>query len=198
MEYLMKKADILNILKTTSTVFTFKDLLLASGETNSALLRRRISYYIKMGYIYPIRRGIYGKDKNYDIYELAAKIYTPSYISFETVLAEAGIIFQRYSQIFIASYQTKDVVCDGQIYSFRKIKGRILTHQVGIENKSNYCIASVERAFLDVLYLNKDYHFDNLLPLNWDKVFEILPIYGNKRMVQKVNQYFKSYKSGGE
>jgi hypothetical protein len=30
--------------------------------------------------------------------------------------------------------------------------------------------------------------------LDWDKVFEILPIYRNKRMDKKVQEYFKHYK----
>ncbi len=191
----MEKADILSILRTGNTVFTFKDILLASGETKPALLRRRISYYIKKGQIYPIRRGIYSKDKTYDKYELATKIFTPSYISFETVLAEAGIVFQLYGQIFVASYQTKDIVCGGQRYSFKKLKDRVLTDGAGVENRKNYSIASKERAMLDVAYLNKEYHFDNLAPIDWDKVFDLLPIYGNKRMKTTIDKYYRSAKA---
>jgi hypothetical protein len=40
----MKKASLLNILPGGNTVFTFKDILLASGETNASRLRRRINY----------------------------------------------------------------------------------------------------------------------------------------------------------
>ena len=43
--------------------------------------------------------------------------------------------------------------------------------------------------------LFEDYHFDNLDSLDWDKVFEILPIYHNKRMEKKVREYFEHYKS---
>lgn len=189
----MEKADILKILRSDKTVFSFREILLASEETNSALLRRRISYYVKKKELYPIRRGIYAKSSNYEKFELAAKIYTPSYISFETVLGGAGVTFQFYSQIFVASYLTREIVADGQAYAYRKIKDAILTNSVGIERKGNYSIACPERAFLDVVYLYKDYHFDNLSPLNWDKIFEILPIYGgNKRMEKKINQYRQS------
>jgi len=189
----MEKADIINILRSNKTLFTFKEILLASGETNPVLLRRRMSYYTKKGELYPIRRGFYAKDKNYDKFELAAKMYTPSYISFETVLARAGVIFQFYGQIFVASYLTREIVADGQTYSYRKIKDSVLTNHAGIETKGNYFIASLERAFLDVVYLRKDYHFDNLSPLDWDKIFEILPMYGNKRMEKKVKDYHTSY-----
>lgn len=191
----MEKAGILNILRSDNTVFTFKGILLASGETNPSLLRRRLHYYVKKGELYHIRRGIYAKDKNYDKFELAAKIYTPSYIGFETVLARAGVIFQFYSQIFIASYLTREIIVDGQTYSYRKIKDAILTDLAGIETKGNYFIASLERAFLDILYLRRDYHFDNLSPIDWDKVFAILPIYGgNKRMGKKVMEYHRALK----
>lgn len=186
----MSKVDISNILRSNKTVFTFKDILLASGETNASLLRRRLSYYVKKGDLYPIRRGFYAKDSHYNKYELATRIYTPAYISFETVLGAAGVTFQYYSQIFVASYQTKELECDNQIYSFKTIKNSILTNPAGIENRENYSIATPERAFLDVVYLNKDYHFDHLSGLDWGKVYEILPIYGgNKRMVQRVKMY---------
>lgn len=136
---------------------------------------------------------MYAKDENYDRLELATKIFTPSYVGFETVLGQAGIVFQYYSTIFVATYQTKEIVCDGQTYSFRKIKDTILTNNAGIENKGAYCVASKERAFLDVLYLNKDYHFDNLAPLDFDKVLALLPIYNNQRMAKMVHLYFKDF-----
>lgn len=189
----MEKTDIFNVLRSKSTVFTFKDILLASDSPNPLLLKRRLNYYVKNRELYHIRRGLYAKDKNYDRLELATKIFTPSYVSFETVLAQAGIIFQYYSTIFVATYQTKEIVCDSQAYSFKKIKDTILTNNAGIENKGAYCIAGIERAFLDVLYLNKDYHFDNLAPLNFDKLLALLPIYNNQRMTKMVHLYFKEF-----
>lgn len=191
----MAKNDISYILRSDNTVFTFKDILLASDKANPILLKRRLNYYVKKGDLYSIRRGFYAKDKNYNKYELAAKIYTPSYISFETVLGAAGITFQYYSQIFVASYQTKEIECDGQKYSFKKIKDEILTNPAGIKLKENYSIASPERAFLDIIYLCKRYYFDNLSPLDWNKVYEILPIYGgNKRMQKMTKMYYNDFK----
>ena len=152
----------------------------------------RINYYVKSGDLYPVRRGIYAKDKDYDRFELATKIFTPAYISFETVLGNAGVTFQYYSQIFVASYQTKEIIADGQKIVYKTLKSSILTNSAGIENRDYYAIASPERAFLDVVYLNKDYHFDNLGALDWDKVNEIVPIYGsNERMSNRVNEYYQ-------
>lgn len=191
----MEKGDYIStILRSKKTVFSFKDIVLLWGNSGSAA-RVRVNYYLKNGALYRIRQGIYAKDKNYDKLELATRIFTPAYVSFETVLGQSGITFQYYSQIFIASYLTRDISCDGQAYSFRKIKDTILTGKAGLENKGEYLMASKERAFLDTIYINKDYHFDNLSPLDWDRVFEMLPAYNNKRMAKKVNEFFKHFKS---
>lgn len=189
----MEQSNILLILRSKKTVFTFKDIVLASNEKRPLLLKKRLSDYVKKGELYRIRRGLYAKDREYDKLELATKIFTPSYVSFETVLVEAGVVFQHYSTIFVATYQSRNIECDGYNYSFRKIKDVILVNTAGIENRGNYFIASKERAFLDILYLNTDYHFDNLSPLDLNKINLLLPIYNNKRMVQKVRSYFKAF-----
>ena len=148
----MEKSDISNILRSQATVFTIKDVLLAAHEPKPLLLKRRLNYYVKKGELYHIRRGLYAKDSKYDRLEAATKIFTPSYVSFETILVEAGIIFQHYSTIFVATYQTKEIVCDGQTYSFKKIKDTILTNSAGVEQRDCYFIASKERAFRYIVF----------------------------------------------
>ena len=185
----MKKTFILGIYSSKNTVFSIKDIALLWEEPDAKLVKTRIHRYIKVGKLYSIRRGFYSKNKNYNKNELATKIYTPSYISFETVLGRAGVTFQSYGQIFVASYLTREITPDGQTYSYRKVKESVLTNNAGIEHKDNYSIAIPERAFLDVVYLNKNYHFDNLSVLDWNKVMEILPIYSNKRMEKEVKTY---------
>ena len=191
----MKKTLILDIYNSKNTVFSIKDIALIWGESNADLVKRRVYRYVKAGKLYAIRKSFYAKDKNYDKLELAIKVYTPSYISFETVLGRAGVIFQLYGQIFVASYLTREITADDQKYSYRKIRDSVLTNNAGIEHKESYSIATPERAFLDVVYLNKNYHFDNLSQLNWGKVFEILPVYGNKRMEEKVKEYREHFKA---
>ncbi|MEK7658973.1 MAG: type IV toxin-antitoxin system AbiEi family antitoxin domain-containing protein [Patescibacteria group bacterium] len=192
----MEKDYILDIMRSNKTVFTFQDVVLLWGESDVNFIKKKIHRYVKAGKLNAIRKGIYSKDKNYDKYELSTKIYTPAYVSFETVLGASGITFQFYSQIFVASYTTKEIECDGQKFAYKKIKDAILSNQLGVEKKENYSIASPERAFLDVVYLNKDYHFDNLSVLNWEKVYEILPIYGgNKRMAKMVKMYHEASKN---
>ena len=191
----MAKDYLLDLLKSHKTVFTFKDVILLWAKTDINFVKKKINRYVQAGKLRAIRRGIYVKDNNYNKYELATKIYIPSYISLETVLGAAGITFQSYSQIFAISYATKEIICDEQKYTYHKIKDEILTNSLGIESRENYSIASPERAFLDIIYLNRDYHFDNLSSLNWEKVEKILAIYGgNKRMAKMVEQYRQANK----
>lgn len=186
----MEKDYLLDLMRSKNTIFTTKDVSLLWGESDVRFVRKKLYRYIKAGKLYSVRKGVYAKGKNYEKYELATKIFTPSYISFETVLTRAGIVFQFYNQIFVASYLTREFTINDQTYVLKKVKDSILTNQTGIEVRENYFIASPERAFLDVIYLNKEYHFDNLGSINWDKVEEILPIYGgNKRMESKIKKY---------
>ncbi|MFA6409300.1 MAG: type IV toxin-antitoxin system AbiEi family antitoxin domain-containing protein [Gammaproteobacteria bacterium] len=190
----MEKGDYITaILNSKKTVFTFKDVTLLWGQASDNASRVRISYYVRTGRLIRLRRGIYAKDKNYNRLELATKIFTPAYVSFETVLVQEGIVFQHYDRIFVASYLTRDIKCDNQIYSFRRLNQLLITNHLGIENKEEYSIATKERAFLDILYVNKDYHFDNLSPLNWDKVFELLPTYHNRRMDLRIKEIYKHF-----
>ncbi len=186
----MKNKGISSLLRSKNTVFTFKDISLLWRETDTDLVKARINYYVKTSKLYPIRRGIYAKDKNYDKFELANKIYTPSYISMETVLQKEGVVFQHYNKIFVATYLTREIACDEQVYSFKKIKDIVLSNSLGLIKKENYFIASRERAFMDVLYLYKNYHFDNLKAINWEACFTMLPIYDNITLGKKLEDYY--------
>jgi hypothetical protein len=187
----MEKDYISALLRSANTVFTFKELSLIWSETDINLTKKRVYRYTKMGKLYSIRKGIYAKDKNYDKMELANKIFTPAYISLETVMSREGIVFQHYDRIFVVSYLSRKIFCDGQTYVFRHMKREILTNTLNIKRKDNYYIASKERAFLDTIYLNKNYHFDNLSSINWDICFEMLPIFNNKAMAKRLNSYYK-------
>lgn len=188
----MPKGNYLSaILRSSKTVFSTKDIALLWNEPSTATTRVRLNYYVKKGDLYRIRKGLYAKDRNYNMLELATRIFTPSYVSFETVLAKEGLIFQYYDKLFVASYLAREITIDQQTYAYRKIKTAVLINTTGVENVNETSIATKERAFLDILYVNADYQFDNLRSLNWEKVFEILPIYRNQRMGKKVTSIYR-------
>lgn len=196
MQIKSKKGEYLDILlRSKKTVFSTKDIALLWREENEGAARVRLRYYAKTGKLIRLRKGLYVKDKGYDRFELATRVYTPSYISFETVLARSGITFQYYETIFVASYVTREININGQTIAYVRINNDVLSNTAGVEHKDNYDIATKERAFLDRVYVSGDYHFDHLDPLDWNKVFELLPAYRNKRMAEKVNEYHTYYRS---
>jgi len=182
------------LLRSPKTVFSNKDVALMWGVEAGNAVRVRLNSYVRNCKLIRVRRGIYAKDKNYNRFELATRIYTPSYISLETVLTRAGVNFQYYGNIFVATYVTREIEVDGQKISFVRMKDYVVSNTAGIKHADGIATATKERAFLDRIYISKDYHFDNLDVLAWDKVFEILPIYHNKRMEKKVKTYFEHYK----
>jgi len=183
------------LLRSPKTIFSIKDVALLWAEEREQKVSSRLNKYAKAGKLFRLRRGFYAKDKDYNRFELATRIYTPSYVSFETVLTRSGINFQKYDSIFVASYVTREIDIEGQKISFIRMKDYVLSNISGVEHEKGIAVATKERAFLDRIYISKDYHFDNLNALDWDKVFEILPIYHNKKMEKRVNDYFKHYKN---
>lgn len=179
--------------KSSKTVLTTRDLALIWQETNQNNLKAKIAYYVKQSVLIRLSRGIFVKDKNYNPKELATSIYTPSYISFETVLREAGIIFQHYDTLFIAGSWSKTVTVDKHTFTFRKIKESVLYNPLGVEQRHHYSTAVPERAFLDMLYLFPRYYFDNLKKIDWQKCFQLVKIYNNNQLVKRLNSYYKKY-----
>jgi len=180
--------------QSQKTILTTKDLALIWQETNSNNLKAKISYYVKQKVLIRLIRGVFAKNKDFNPKELATSIYTPSYISFETVLREAGVIFQHYDTIFVVSKWPKTMTVDKYTFTFRKLKDAVLFNSTGIISRDNYSVATLERAFLDMIYLFPDYYFDNLKEIDWEKCDEIVKIYNNKQLIKRLNKYHKNYK----
>ncbi|MDR3367473.1 MAG: hypothetical protein LBO71_10985 [Prevotellaceae bacterium] len=182
------KDIIFELYRDSRTVFRINDIALMLGETETSALRKRLHYHVQKGKLLNIRQGIYAKS-GYKPEEVACLLYTPTYISLEYVLQRAGVIFQYDSAITNASYLSREVSVGNQTIRYRQIKGEILLNADGvILRKNNINIATPERAFLDMLYLNSHFYFDNLHPLNKKQVKKILPIYRSKKLAEKVNQ----------
>lgn len=166
-----------SILKLPNTVFTTREIALVLGETNPDIVKSKINYYVKRGELFALRRGIYSKDIKFDGSELATKLYTPSYISFETILTKHGIVFQYDSRIHTASYLNRELEVSGVKIYYRKIDTKILHNPTGIIYESNYPEATLERAFLDTFCIEGKRHFDNLDPIDFEKCEDMLSIY---------------------
>ena len=181
--------SLLKLYQSPKTVLTSKDIAILWREKDKNNLKSKIAYYVKRGGLLRLRRGIFAKSKNYNSKELATSIYTPAYISFETVLREEGVIFQHHRAIFVASYLSREVKCGENKIVYRKLKNGILANRAGVKAEEGFSAAEKERAFLDMIYLFGDYHFDNLGGIDKEKCFKLVKIYHNKRLEKRLRKY---------
>jgi len=54
---------------------------------------------------------------------------------------------------------------------------------LGIIQTGTYAIATAERAVCDRLYLSPTYYFDNIEPLNKEKLLEIAELYNQRTLL---------------
>lgn len=189
----MQTDFILNLYKKPQTIFSLAELSLEYPQVPYNNLKRKVDYFVKVGKLKRLRRGIYAKE-DFNLLELANKVYTPSYISLETVLQKEGLVFQDYHTIFVISYLTRKIKVGENFFFYRKIKDAVLLNSAGIKKENAYSIATIERAFLDAVFLYKNYHFDNLKPLDWSKINKLKQIYQSKSLEKRVAEYYQIYR----
>ena len=183
---------ILAIYRENRTVFRLNDIAMLIGVSDFQSLNKKLNYYVRTGKLNNPRKGIYTKP-GYEPEEMACSVFTPSYISLQYVLQKAGIVFQYDSRITSVSYLSRTIEIENREFIYRKIRGSSLVNTAGILRQNNHInIASPERAFLDFLYLEKEFHFDNLNPLNRKVVNKLLPLYDSKALIKAVKKLLKN------
>ncbi|MFH1427767.1 MAG: hypothetical protein ABIG60_04555 [Patescibacteria group bacterium] len=130
--------------------YSISDLEIITGQSRP-VLRVVLNRLVKKNKIIRLQKNLYVLNYNIN-YELIAEQLNPeSYISFETVLAQAGILSQiPYSLTLATTKRSKTITLGQQEIIYRKIKsslyfGYFLDNQVKI--------AYPEKALLDLLYL---------------------------------------------
>lgn len=185
--------NIEKIITSWKTIFTVSDLKNLFETENENTVRNYLSNGWKKWIFMNFYYWIWWFQK-YDLFELASKMKKNSYISFETVLKKEWIIFQDYwNNIFLASDNNIEKKTKDYNFKFLKIQDKILYNPIWIIHKWNYAIASKERAICDRLYLSKNYYFDNLDWVDFEKLKQVASIY-NKRVILEVNQLIKNVK----
>lgn len=182
---------ILKLSNSKKTVFTFDEIQNIFLIQNKQVLKNKINSYVKKWILKRITRWIYSLEwKEINKFELANKIYSPSYISFFSALYHHSIIFQYENDVYLA-YKKSDTknILDFDI-KLKNIKKETLLNPSWIINNWEYSIASAERAFLDTIYIYWDIYFDNIKNIDYKKVEELLEIYKSKNLEKKVKSYF--------
>jgi hypothetical protein len=178
--------DILKYKDSGQTVFSLSQIGSLSPSYMGAKLNSAIKYVVKNGELIRISKGLYALGKNYSKAEFANKYRVPSYISFYTVLAGEGVVFQPYSSIYAASRRSEEKIIGGQKYIYRKIRDKILLNPIGIDMEGQVSRACIERAICDKIYLDGIEYFDNTRNVSFEKMKMInSEVYGDNQTISK-------------
>jgi predicted transcriptional regulator of viral defense system len=161
------------LIKLDRKIYHTNDLALLWKITNKNTLYTAIKRYSRKGVLLPIYKGLYSTVpvSQLDPLELGkAIIHHYTYLSTESVLAQAGVIAQIIYPYTFVSDQPKKVTIGTISFLFRQVKPDYLFNPTGIIDRHGVYVASPERAAADMLYFNPKYHFDVPESLDFEEV----------------------------
>ncbi|MDP3043070.1 MAG: hypothetical protein Q8N21_01575 [bacterium] len=152
------------LIESKKTVFRAKDLqsLWQENSRNTVIAAKRM---VAKNLILKLAKGYYALNDEYNIYELANLIISPSYVSFNSALFFWGVCFQvsnTAQSVSLLNYQ-KEV--GGRIYKYQAMKKTLFFNLEGVDSKNNISVASPERALLDSFYFGFAANIDD-----WEKI----------------------------
>src|SRR5512136_429477 len=151
---------ITELIQLDRKLFHTGDLAVLWCISNRNTLYTTIKRYVQKGILIPIFKGLYSTvpPARLNPLELGrAVIHRYTYLSTESVLSQAGIIFQTTYAFTFVSDLHKKVTLDSMSFLFRKLKPEYLHNPAGILNQAGGFVASPERAVADMLYFNPRY-----------------------------------------
>ena len=191
------------------TVFSLSDI----RALDAGFHRRRLTDWQKKGYIKKVVRGYYifsDLELNENVlFEIANRIYKPSYISFETAFSYYELIPESTYGITSAStqrtYKLKTQIAE---FSYRTLTPHLF-FGYDIIKYGNKCfkMACIEKALLDYFYINprlngREAFFG--LRINRDVLFEkvnkrmldrLLKKFSQKKLTERVNYFWEVMKN---
>ena len=152
------------LMESKKTVFRAKDLqsLWQENSRNTVVITKRMA---AKNLILKLAKGYYALNKEYNIYELANLIVSPSYLSFNSALFFWGVCFQvsdTAHSVALLNYQ-KEI--GSKIYKYQAMKKELFFNMDGVDLKNNISVTSPERALLDTFYFGATANIDN-----WEKI----------------------------
>lgn len=154
-------------------IYHTNDLAIVWGIASKNTLYKTISRYVGRGILFPVYKGLYATIPLDSLNPLElgrAIIHGYTYLTTESVLAQAGIISQGIYAYTFAANQSKRVSVGQWTFHFRQLKDIYLHNPSGILYLNGSFVATPERAVADMLYFNPRYHFDLREAIELEKV----------------------------
>jgi hypothetical protein len=180
--------NIQKVLLSWKTVFTLQDLRVILWYQKDQSLRNLLQRRKKAWIVRKLQNWIWAF-KEYELFELASKATSWSYISCETVLKQAWVIFQYYgSTVTCMSNISITKVIDWKQLIYKKLIDRIRLNPIWIQHMWNRYQATPERALCDMLYSSTWREPDNLDGINLQKLQHIASLYNVPRVVLPITK----------
>lgn len=147
----MKSIELLKLLQRINKPFyTIADLEKITHLTRNSLYVA-LKRWVTGGIIERVAQGIYvPMGGNISLENVAAQLYLPNYLSFESALSKYGILnLIPYVLTFATTRKTKKYTLQKQEIEFRQISSELF---FGYEMRNGIYIASPEKAFMDQVY----------------------------------------------
>ncbi len=147
----MSGIELIKILRDVNKpFFTIADLEKITRLSRPSLYVA-LKRWVDKGILERIATGIYSPMlSDLSIEKVAAQLYIPNYLSFESALARHGILnLIPHSQTFATTRKTKRYTLRNQDVEFRQLSPNLF---FGFEMKGGINIAGPEKAFLDQVY----------------------------------------------
>ncbi len=186
----MDNAQRLKILSGTGkTVFSLKNLqnLWGSSPNTTKIIAKRMA---DKKLITRIERGYFALDEEFDVYELANLIISPSYVSLNSSLFYHGISFQVSQTVTSVSTLNYERKAGKRTFKYYAMKDSLFYNLEGISYTDNLAIARPERAILDCLYFNLLPNVDNSDRVNLSLLEKISFLYP-KTVQAKIRKFLE-------
>ncbi len=133
--------------------FRILDVVKLFPKEQSSVIRTQLYRFVKKGFIFSLKRGLYCFDKSkIDELELAGQLYSPSYVSLETALNYYGVIPDIPMVVnCVTPITTKKIKTSFGIYYYLKVDRTLF---FGF-SQTPFVIAYKEKALLDYFYLRR-------------------------------------------
>ncbi|PIS40106.1 MAG: hypothetical protein COT32_01525 [Candidatus Nealsonbacteria bacterium CG08_land_8_20_14_0_20_36_22] len=190
----MNNAQRLKILAGSGkTVFSLKNLqsLWEVKNQTTKMIAKRMT---DKGLIFRISKGYYSLSKDFNDYELANLIISPSYISLHSSFFYHKVSFQlsnTITSVALFNYQKK---VKEKVFKYYAMKKNLFFNLEGINYKDNLSIACPERAILDSFYFGLLPNMDNPENINGTYLKEI-SFYYPKEVNKKIRRLLKKLSS---
>lgn len=171
------------LIDSKKTVFTLGDFQSLWGEEDRRNVMMTARRMVKRELLLKLGKGYYAFNKDYNRYELANTIISPSYVSLHSALLFWGVAFQREETVYSAALFNYEKELDGTLYSYHAMKKELFFDTRGVIVKDYVSIASSERAILDSFYFGLLVNLDNQEAISRNELLSLSLLY--PRSVQK-------------